>query len=386
MSSQNKRPRRGHGEGAIYWRESRKRWIAELKLENGKSKYFSGKTYAEAKQKLNQAQLEQRQGKLATGPKQTVKDFLHCWFEEVHAGALKLSARALYRRHLRNHIIPALGSIQLQKLRADQVQAFLNTMVRDGLKATTIQVIFAILNTALKDAVRWQLLTVNVCSAVTLPRVVPSEIRSLSKEEARRLLEVAKENYLHSLLTLALATGMRLGELLALRWEEVDLENSTLQVHHTVDYIQGYGKVESEPKTTSGRRRITLPQFAIEELERHRAYQAEMRKEAGHLWREQGLIITSMTGNHLGRSRVQKNFKQLLKKADLPDMHFHWLRHSAATILLSMGVSPKVVQELLGHSDIRTTLRIYGHVLPGMHKEAMDKMDDVFGSNEDEKM
>ena len=278
MTSQNKRPRRGHGEGAIYWRESRKRWIAELKLENGKSKYFSGKTYAEAKQKLNQAQLEQRQGKLATGPKQTVKDFLHYWFEEVHAGALKLSARALYRRHLRIHIIPALGSIQLQKLRADQVQAFLNTMVRDGLKATTIQVIFAILNTALKDAVRWQLLTVNVCSAVTLPRVVPSEIRSLSKEEARRLLEVAKENYLHCLLTLALATGMRLGELLALRWEEVDLENTTLQVHHTVDYIQGYGKVESEPKTTSGRRRITLPQFAIEELERHRTYQAEMRK------------------------------------------------------------------------------------------------------------
>jgi len=89
MPSQNKRPRRGHGEGAIYWRESRKRWIAELKLENGKSKYFSGKSYAEAKQKLNQAQLEQRQGKLATGPKQTVKDFLNYWFEEVHSGALK---------------------------------------------------------------------------------------------------------------------------------------------------------------------------------------------------------------------------------------------------------------------------------------------------------
>ena len=112
-----------------------------------------------------------------------------------------------------------------------------------------------------------------VCNAVTLPRLIPSDIHSLSKEEARRLLEVAKEGYLHCLLTLALATGMRLGELLALRWEEVDLENKTLQVRHTVDYIQGYGKVESEPKTTSGRRSITLPQFAIEELERHRTYQ-----------------------------------------------------------------------------------------------------------------
>ena len=385
MTSQNKRPRRGHGEGAIYWRESRKRWIAELPLETGKSKYFSGKTYAEAQRKLNQAQLEHRQGKLASGPKQSVKDFLNYWFEEVHGGSLKVSTRALYRRHLRNHIIPELGQIQLQKLKTDQVQAFLNTMVKDGLKATTIQVIFTILNTALKDAVRWQRLTVNVCNAVTLPRVIPSEIRSLNKEEARRLLEVAKEDYLHCLLTLALATGMRLGELLALRWDEIDLENKTLQVRHTVDYIQGYGKVESEPKTTSGRRSITLPQFAIKELERHRTYQAEARREVGNLWREQGLVITSMTGNHLSRSRVQQTFKQLLKKAGLPDMHFHWLRHSAATILLSMGISPKVVQELLGHSDIRITLRIYGHVLPGMHKEAMDKMDDVFGSNEDEK-
>src|SRR5215471_17251507 len=130
MPSQNKRRRRGHGEGSIYWRESRKRWIAELKLETGKSKYFSGKTYAEAQRKLNQAQLEQRQGKLLTGPKQTVKDFLTYWFEEAHAGALKLSTRALYRRHLRNHIIPVLGSIQLQKLKAEEVQAFLNAMVK----------------------------------------------------------------------------------------------------------------------------------------------------------------------------------------------------------------------------------------------------------------
>lgn len=381
MTSQNKRPRRGHGEGAIYWRESRKRWIAELPLETGKSKYFSGKTYAEAQRKLNQGQLEQRQGKLATGPKQTVKDFLNYWLEEVHGATLKLSALALYRRHMKNHIIPRLGHIQLQKLKADQVQAFLNTMLKDGLKAGTINVIFAILDAALKDAVRWQRLAVNVCDVVTPPRVTPPDMRVLSKEEAQRLLDVAKASRLQCVLTLALATGMRLGELLALRWEEIDLENKTLQVRHTIDYIQGYGKVESEPKTASGKRGITLPQFMIEELERHRLYQLEAREKAGDAWKEQGLVFPNRNGGYFSRARLYGIFKKLLSDAGLSDMHFHGLRHSTATILLRMGVSPKVVQELLGHSNITITLGVYGHVLPGMQKEAMDKMDDIFGDN-----
>jgi integrase len=248
----NKKPRRGHGEGAIFWRESRKRWIAELKLENGKSKYFTGKTYAEAQRRLNRAQLELRQGILATGPKQTLKDFLNYWFDEVHGATLKLSTRALYRRHLNNHIIPQLGHIQLQKLKADQVQAFIHTMLKDGLKTGTIKGIFTILDAALKDAVRWQRLTVNVCNAVTPPRLTQPETRTLSKEEARRLLESAKESRLQCLFTLALATGMRLGELLALRWEEIDFESKRLQVRHTVAYIPGYGKVESEPKRRVG--------------------------------------------------------------------------------------------------------------------------------------
>ena len=314
-SKQNKKPRRGHGEGSIYWRESRQRWIAELPLDTGKSKYFTGKTYAEAQRKLNQAQLELRQGVLVSGPKQTVKDFLNYWLEEVHGPALKLGSRALYRQHLDNHIIPELGHIQLQKLRADQVQAFLNRLLKDGLKTTTIQTIFAILNVALHDAVRWQRLTVNVCAAVTPPRLIKPDIRALSKEEARRLLEVVKANHLHCLFILALASGMRLGELLALRWEEIDFESKTIQVQHTVARIPGYGKVESEPKTTSGKRRILLPQFMIEELERHRVSQAEMREKAGTLWKEQGLVFTSRTGNHLERKHVRVTFKKLDRKS-----------------------------------------------------------------------
>src|SRR5712691_4765460 len=116
MTSQNKRPRRGHGEGAIYWRESRQRWIAELPLETGKSKYFSGKTYAEAQRKLKQAQGEQQQGKLATGPKQTVKQFPERWLEDVHKANIRINSYRIYRQLLDNHLLPTLGHYQLQKL------------------------------------------------------------------------------------------------------------------------------------------------------------------------------------------------------------------------------------------------------------------------------
>src|ERR1700730_16977811 len=120
----SKKPRRGHGEGAIFWRESRKRWIAELKLENGKSKYFSGKTYAEAQRRLKQAQIEQQQGKLATGPKQTVRQFLEHWLEDVHKTNIRVNSYRIYRQFLDNHILPALGHHQLQKLTSQHIDEF----------------------------------------------------------------------------------------------------------------------------------------------------------------------------------------------------------------------------------------------------------------------
>jgi integrase len=198
------------------------------------------------------------------------------------------------------------------------------------------------------------------------------------------LLEAAKENRLLCLLTLALATGMREGELLALHWQEIDLEKRVLQVRYTVGYINHQGIVISEPKTENGRRSITLPQFAVDELRRHRERQAQARETAGEKWKEHGLVFTNRNGRNIDRNYLRVLFKKLLKKAGLPDIRFHDLRHSAATILLSMGVPAKVVQEILGHSSISITLNIYAHVLPGMQEEAMEKMDDWFGDGDQE--
>lgn len=385
MTSQNKRPRRGHGEGAIYWREDRKRWLAELPLDNGKSKYFTGKTYAEAQRKLNLAKLEQRQGLLASGPKQTVKDFLNYWLEDVHKATLKVSTYALYRRHLDNHLIPHLGHIQLQKLKADHVQAFLNNEQKTGLKAGTIKLLYTILEAALNDAIQWQRLVINVCQGVKLPRQTRREVYLLDQEQAQRFLQSARGNRLDCIITLALTSAMRLGEILALRWEDVDLEGRMLQVRHTVDYIKGQGWVESEPKTESGRRSIRLTHIAVDALREHRISQLEIKQKAGAAWEEQGLVFPNRNGGYFRRPRLYAIFKKLLQEAGLPDMHFHDLRHNAATILLTMGVSMKAVQEILGHGSIVTTMNIYGHVLPTTHQEAMDDMDSWFGNGSEEK-
>jgi integrase len=204
------------------------------------------------------------------------------------------------------------------------------------------------------------------------------EVRPLDQEQAQRLLQAAQGNRLACLVTVALTTGMRLGELLALRWDDVDLEKQVLQVRSTVDYVPGRGRVESEPKTEAGKRRIVLPQMTVEALKQQRAHQLEARLGAGTTWQERGLVFANRNGGYFSRARLYANFKKLLKEAGLPDMHFHDLRHSAATILLSMGAPAKVVQEILGHANFGTTMNIYGHVLPSMQRDAIAELDDFF--------
>jgi integrase len=198
------------------------------------------------------------------------------------------------------------------------------------------------------------------------------------------LLETARGHRLEALLTLALTTGMRRGEMLALRWQDINWSDSSLQVQRTVNrYGRGHGYVVSEPKTTKGRRRITLPAFVLDMLKQHKAHQLEARLKAGPAWQDQGLVFCNDVGGFLRPNGVGKQFQRLVKAAGLPHMRFHDLRHSAATILLAMRVNPKVIQELLGHSQIRITLDIYSHALPDMQEEAMQKMDDLFGPAED---
>ena len=172
---------------------------------------------------------------------------------------------------------------------------------------------------------------------------------------------------------------MRRGELLALRWSDIQFDTKSLHIQRTVYRVKGVGYVESEPKTNSGRRNIMLPQFAIAALKQHRAQQLEMRLQAGPLWVDRDLVFCNMTGDFLYPDNVSADFKRLVEKAGPPPMRLHDLRHSAATILLAMGVHPKVVQEILGHAQISMTMDTYSHMLPTMQREAMEGLDNLFG-------
>jgi integrase len=372
--------RRAHGTGSVFLRTDRKgkQWVAQIILDNGKTRQRYFWTQAEAADALNEMLYEQKRGMLAIGPKQKLKDYLEQWFEEVRRPNLRLSSYLRYRGVLNNHILPELGNIPLQSLTAQKVQSFYARKRKEGLSASSLHTIHKVLHGALDTAVQWNLVSRNVCDAVSLPSDIPRKVEPLTPEQAQHLLTTLKGHELEPLITLALTTGMRHGELTGLQWSDIHFEEGSLSVHRTVNWLGRYKYVEREPKTEQSRRKIVLPAFVLQLLKEHRAHQKEIRLKAGSSWQDRNLVFCNRRGGFLFPDRLLQKFYRVLEDAGLPRMRFHDLRHSAATILLSMGVNIKVVQEILGHSQVSLTLRKYGHVLPTMQQEAMNKMDELF--------
>jgi integrase len=233
------------------------------------------------------------------------------------------------------------------------------------------------LRRGLAQAVKWHLVPRNVADAVKPPRPAPQEIRALSADETRRMLETAVGDRLEALYVLAVHTGMRQGELLALRWQDVNMENAVVSVRRSL--TRSGGKVVfGEPKTKKSRRSIRLTPQAVEALRLHLKRQLRDMEILGDRYQDQGLVFTTDTGAPINPSNLrQRSFAPLLKRAGLPHMRFHDLRHTCATLLLSRGVHPKFVQELLGHATIAITLDTYSHVIPSMGDATAKAMEDA---------
>jgi integrase len=373
--------KRGHGEGSIYQRKDG-RWTAEISLEGGKSKFLYGKTRKEVQEKLKTALYEQQRGMLVTGPQQKVGQFLTHWLEDVHKQSIRPRTYERYEEIVRLHLLPGIGHYQLQKLSPQHLQMFYKKKLETGLSATTVISFHNVLHKALETAVRWNLIARNTCDLVSPPRRKLFEIQPLNIKQIQQLLAATHGHRQEALITLALATGMRRGELLALKWQDVDLEQRTLQVRRILTRIPsklpGKGFEETEPKTDKGRRSIVLAPFTVEVLKHHRIRQLEDKLKAGPAWNDHDYVFCTSIGTHLNPTRdVLDVLKSLLKKAGLPDIRFHDLRHSSATMLLAMKVHPKIVQEILGHSQIAITLDIYSHALPTMQEEAMRKINEA---------
>jgi len=315
--------------------------------------------------KLQVALQEKQQGIVPTGTAtQTVAQFLTDWVENSQKQNVRARTYERYEQFVRIHLVPEIGYIQLQKLTAIQIN---NLYLKLGkrLSSSTLNTLHMMLHKALEDAVRWGLLARNICDAVSAPRRTHYEIKPLTKEQAQLLLDTAKEDSLEALWVLALTTGMRRGEVLALKWQDINFEQAMLQVRRIFTRAPGNRYIEAEPKTEKSRRSIMLTSFTVEALRRHRVKQLETKLQMGAVWQEHDLVFCTSLGTPLNPNRALELFKRLLKKAGLPDMRLHDLRHSIATILLSMGVHPKVVQELLGHNRIQETVDTWSEpILP----------------------
>ncbi len=372
-------PKRGNGEGSVYKRKSDGLWTGSLSLPDGTRKVFYGKKQSEVIAKLDEAANTLRHGMLPVGTNVTVQEYLENWLENIHKPTIRLSSYLNYLKLLKNYLVPELGKIKLQKLTPQQISAFYSKKIKEGLSPKTVRDIHGVLHKAIDSAVKWEILPRNVCDAVTPPRNPHKEKTVLTKHQARILLDQVKAHRLEALLVLAVTTGMREGEILALRWQDIDFEDNSLQVQRAVSYLKGYGYVESEPKTAKSRRMIKLPVFVVNILKQHRTQQEDQRKEVGKAWIEKGLVFTNAQGYFYSSNTLRKVFRRFLLSIDLPNMRFHDLRHSAATILLTMKVHPKVVQEILGHSQISVTMDLYSHALPSMQDDVTKQWDGEFG-------
>lgn len=375
--------RRGNGEGSIYRRSVDGKWVGTITLENRKRKYFYGKTRKEVQEQMKIALREQEQGRLVTTSSQTVAQFLTDWLENTHKQRIRPRTYERYREAVYLHLVPALGHHKLQKLTAKHLDAFYAKKASEGLASTTIIYYHSVIHNALGKAVKWGLVPQNVADLASPPRKGRYEIQPLTVEQVQKLLATLRGHKWEALFTLALATGLRRGEILGLKWQDINFTTEKLQVRRILSRVptnmenREHVYVEAEPKTKKSRRSVTVASFALDALRAHRVHQQEMKRKAGSLWQEHDYVFCTSFGTHLNPNHVVTELKKVLKEAGLPDIRFHDLRHSAATLLLSLDVHPKVVQEMLGHTQISTTMDIYSHVLPGMQESAISKLHDA---------
>jgi integrase len=367
------RTRRGNGEGSITQLKDG-RWQARVSLPNGRRKAFYGRTRRDVAEKLKKALADQQQGLPLVGERLTVGQFLTHWLEDVARPSVRPRTYASYAQLLRLHLLPGLGRVPLAKLSPQHVQSFLNSKQTEGLSARTVQYLHAILRRALGQAERWGLVARNVARLVTPPKAARPEVQPLDIEQSRQLLAAARGDRLEALYIVAVTIGLRQGEVLGLRWQDIDLDRGLLTVAHQLQRIDGK-LVLTEPKTARSRRTLQLPAVAIEALHAHKLRQLEERLAAGPAWQDSGLVFTTTIGTPLDARNVVRHFQTLLARAGLPRMPFHNLRHTAASLLLAQGLDIRVVQQVLGHSQIALTANLYAHVTPTLLKDAATRMD-----------
>jgi integrase len=371
--------KRGQNEGSIYKRTDG-RWAAAINLGYAggklKRKTFYGKTRTEVQAKLTEALSDKQKGLPVVIERQTVGQFLERWLEDCVKPSVRPNTYYSYEQHVRLYLKPELGQIQLSKLSPQHIQTLMNSQLKVGRSPRLVQYLRTVLRCALTQALKWNLVARNVATLVDSPRYKKTEVVPFTVEQVHTFLESIKGDRLEAVFRVALSLGLREGEILGLRWQDVDFQSGVVRVTVALQRIERKLQLV-DLKTQRSRRTLPIPETTANALRAHRIKQLEDKMLAGDLWKETGLVFTTSIGTPLYARNVLRSFHRLLKRAGIPRQGFHNLRHSCASLLLAHNVSPRTLMDILGHSNISLTMNTYAHVMPGMLCDAANLMDSV---------
>lgn len=376
--------KRENGAGTEPVQRSDGRWAAALTYTDAEGKrrrqWFYGKTKTEARGKLKEAQGRVAKGAAPKDAKVLLSDYAAGWLKTTLAVSdRKPTTRETYGHLARKWIVgEAIGAKTLDKLKATDVEAWVLRLQAAGLAAATVRQTYTVLRAILDTAARDHLVGVNVAALVKRPGVERKEARSLTVDELRKLLAEGDRGRYGVLLRLLAGTGLRRGEALALRWEDVDLKGATLRVAGTLSRVGGELTV-TDPKTATSRRVVPLTADLVARLKEHKARQAAERLKAGSAWHELGLVIATEAGGYVDPRNALRALFIAAKAAELEGVGLHTLRHSAASMMLAAGAPLHTVSRTLGHSSVTITGDIYGHVTTDDARAAVEALGRALG-------
>jgi integrase len=378
MTSKDRK--RASGESSIY-RDDDGRWHGFVSMgqkENGRRdrRHVSGAKRADVVAKVRAIEAKRDAGMVdAAGRAPTVGEWLDHWLDNIASRKVRARTLESYRSTVRLHLRPGIGHHRLDRLQPEHLERLYAALAEKGLSPASILRAHRVLSRAVRVASQRGKVARNVATLVDPPAVKrPQRALPLSAAEAREVMSAAHSHRNAARWTVALAVGLRQSEALGLRWSDVDLDNGTLSVRRGLHRVRGQGLIYEEPKADRSRRTLALPAQLVDALRAHRAAQLEERITAGPLWQDHDLVFAQPNGRPIERKSDWRAWKTLLRDAGVREVRLHDGRHTAATLLLSEGVHPRVVMEVLGHAQMRTTTDTYSHVMPALGRDAADRM------------
>jgi integrase len=339
-------------------------------------------TKREAEKRLAELQHQLNTGEYVKAPKGTLGDLLERWLRDYAWLNLSPETAQVYDIIVHKHLIPALGKLELSKVTPEVLQAYYSKALKEGrrdgkggLSPRTVRHHHTTLHTALGHAVKWRLLARNPADAVDAPRFQKKEMRVFDQQGMTAFLEAIKDSEYYPLFYTILYTGMRRSEVLALKWSDIDLYLGTVSINRSLHQLADNSFIFQPPKTVKSRRLVALPPSAAIVLRKHREAQTARGLLLGVPVTEDTLVFCHPDGSPLLPHSITNAWKRLVKQAGFQGIRLHDGRHTHATLMLSQGAHPKIVQERLGHANISMTLDTYSHVLPGLQEAAALRFD-----------